>query len=109
MCILDRKVACTEGEVRLLGGPDEFSGVLTVCVNGALTLVCARSFDIREANVICRQAGFVNRGIYLATFLTDALVYLLTHSLSLSSLSHTLSFFLSLSLSSWFNTIWRYL
>ena len=73
MCILDRKVACTEGEVRLLGGPDEFSGVLTVCVNGALTLVCEKSFDIREANVICRQAGFVDRGIYLTTFLTQTL------------------------------------
>ena len=76
-------MACTEGEVRLLGGPDKFSGVLTVCVNGALTLVCERNFDIREANVICRQVGFVDRGIYFDTFLTHILAYSLTHSLTL--------------------------
>ena len=62
---LDRKVTCTEGEVRLLGGPDEFSGILTVCVNGALTLVCEEYFEYREANVICRQAGFIDRGMFL--------------------------------------------
>lgn len=64
---LDRKVSCTEGEVRLLGGPDKFSGILTVCFNGALTLVCERNFDYRDANVVCRQAGFVDRGILLVT------------------------------------------
>ena len=102
MCILDRKVACTEGEVRLLGGPDKFSGVLTVCVNGALTLVCERNFDIREANVICRQAGFVNRGIYFATFLTHTIEHLFIHFLCLCLA-------VSLYLSSWFNTRWNYL
>ena len=60
-------MACSEGEVRLLGGPDKFSGILTVCVNGALTLVCERNFDYRDGNVICRQAGFLDRGILLVT------------------------------------------
>ena len=55
---------CTEGEVRLLGGPDKFSGILTVCVNGTFSLVCENYFDYRDANVICRQAGFVDRGIF---------------------------------------------
>ena len=56
---------CTEGEVRLLGGPDKFSGMLTVCVNGTFSLVCVNYFDYQDANVICRQAGFVDRGIFL--------------------------------------------
>ena len=51
--------------MRLLGGPDEFSGILTVCINGALTLVCEEYFEYREANVICRQAGFIDRGMFL--------------------------------------------
>ena len=62
--VLLGSVPCTEGEVRLLGGPDKFSGMLTVCVNGTFSLVCVNHFDYQDANVICRQAGFVNRGIF---------------------------------------------
>ena len=90
-------MACTEGDVRLLGGPDKFSGILTVFINGALILVCERNFDYRDANVICRQAGFVDRGIYFDTFLTHTLEYLFIHLLCLCLT-------VSLYLSSWFNT-----
>ena len=58
----DRIIECEEEEVRLLGGPDQFSGIVTVCLNGALTTVCQRDFDYRDATVLCRQAGFEDRG-----------------------------------------------
>ena len=60
--ILDIIVPCEEGEVRLIGGPDEFTGVVTVCLSGAVTTVCIDSFDYRDATVLCRQAGFGDRG-----------------------------------------------
>ena len=60
--ILDTIVPCEEGEVRLIGGPDEFTGAVTVCLNGAVTTVCGDSFDYRDATVLCRQAGFSDRG-----------------------------------------------
>ena len=53
---------CEEGTVRLLGGPDEYSGIASVCLNGALTTVCREEFDYRDATVMCRQAGFSDRG-----------------------------------------------
>ena len=59
---LVREVECEEGEIRLLGGPDKFSGLVSVCYNGSLTLVCSDSFDYRDATVLCRQAGFEDRG-----------------------------------------------
>ena len=58
----ERIVECEEGEVMLLGGPDEFTGIVTVCYNGSLTTVCTRLLDYRDATVLCRQAGFNDRG-----------------------------------------------
>ena len=53
---------CTEGEVRLEGGPDQFTGLVEVCTKGTYTLVCREGFDFRDATVVCRQAGFPDRG-----------------------------------------------
>ena len=62
LTLLDRLIECEEGEVHLLGGPDQYSGIVTVCFNGSLTTVCNRNLDYRDATVLCRQAGFEDRG-----------------------------------------------
>ena len=53
---------CTEGEVRLEGGPDQFSGLVEVCAGGTYVLVCREGFDYRDAAVVCHQAGFLDKG-----------------------------------------------
>lgn len=59
---LVNNVPCTEGEVQLLGGFNEYEGVLTVCLNGSMTLVCGELFAYPDSTVACRQAGFDDRG-----------------------------------------------
>ncbi len=62
LSLSERIIECEEGEVQLQGGPDEFSGIVTICYNGSLTTLCNRFLDYRDATVLCRQAGFDDRG-----------------------------------------------
>jgi hypothetical protein len=59
---------CTNGEIRLTGGPSSNKGRLEVCRDSTWTTVCD-SFGIREGVVTCRQLGYQSYGIL------DSVVY----------------------------------
>ena len=48
---------CTNGAVRLVGGPSTNKGKLEYCHYGAWSSFCT-SFDDEEATVACKQLGF---------------------------------------------------
>ena len=52
---------CTEGNVRLFGSTTT-TGTVQVCVNRIWGSICGRSWDSRDATVICRQLGFTTIG-----------------------------------------------
>ena len=52
---------CNETDIRLVDGRTEFDGRVEVCLEGIWIPVCDRSWDNREANVVCRQLGFEGR------------------------------------------------
>ena len=56
------KHLCNHGDVRLLGGQSKYEGRVEFCYSGSWTSVCPRSWDYREAAVICRQSGFQSIG-----------------------------------------------
>ena len=49
--------ACSDDDVRLVGGPSEFEGRVEVCLGGVWRRWCANSGFIKdvEATVVCRQ------------------------------------------------------
>lgn len=62
---------CTEGAVRLAGGPNRYEGRLEVCHEGLWGSVCNNGWSAEiDGAVVCRQIGGLNAtGSKLATFL----------------------------------------
>ena len=54
---------CTEGSIRLVGGNTPQEGRVEVCNNNAWGTVCDDTFETNEANVACRQIGFLGTGM----------------------------------------------
>lgn len=53
-------VGCVHGDLRLInnGVPQLDEGRLEVCVNNVWGTVCGNGFDVLDANVACKMAGF---------------------------------------------------
>ena len=50
---------CTDGDVRLEGGRDEFEGRVEMCDLGEWKSVCDLRWGREEAEVVCRQLGYM--------------------------------------------------
>lgn len=65
----DAGVFCLTGasnvQLRLAGGLNRYQGRVEIQVFGQWGTICDDSFDVREANVICRQLGFQRGGVVL--------------------------------------------
>ena len=56
-------LACSNGDVRLIGGINDAEGRVEMCYNNFWGQVCHSSWDITDANVLCRQLGYQATGI----------------------------------------------
>ena len=54
--------ACRNGDVRLRGGPVLTAGRLEVCFGGQWGTVNDKGFSNENAQVVCRQLGYVSAG-----------------------------------------------
>ena len=53
---------CTEGEVRLAGGPSDLEGRVEICLDNEWGTVCDEMWDVTNAAVVCRQLGLAPTG-----------------------------------------------
>ena len=50
---------CNETDIRLVDGPAANIGRVEICLNGVWGSVCDDGWDVRDAQVVCRQLGYV--------------------------------------------------
>lgn len=55
---------CTHGDMKLVGGSDEYEGTLQICVNSIWGTVCDSGWSYRDASVACSQLGYGALGDY---------------------------------------------
>ena len=57
-------VGCTQGAIRLVGGPNDMEGRVEICNNNIWGTVCDDAWGTPDARVACEQLGFSALGMY---------------------------------------------
>ena len=56
---------CTDGAIRLVGGPSEREGRVEICYQNQWGSICDNGWGASDSQVVCRQLGFRATGILL--------------------------------------------
>ena len=67
-------LACTNGDVRLVGGPIENEGTVEVCYNRLWGLVADSGWTAADSRVVCNQLGYTGGSMLLLLYLKSLII-----------------------------------
>ena len=56
--VIDHGEVCNTGDIRLIGGSDQFEGRVEICINDQWGTVCDDGWNSIDASVVCNQLGY---------------------------------------------------
>lgn len=62
--LIKTSLACKDGEVRLVDGISITNGRVEICIKQTWVTVCGDSFDLVDVEVVCKQLGFFQSGMF---------------------------------------------
>jgi len=62
-------LACTNGDIRLVGGASNLEGRVEICDTATWGTVCDDFWGTADANVACGQLGFSRSGQYFSVLI----------------------------------------
>ena len=60
---------CSYGDIRLVGGTENYEGRVEICINDEWGTVCDDSWGDTDAQIVCNQLGYEPQGDPVATLL----------------------------------------
>ena len=65
---------CTDGELRLVGGNIANEGRVEICLSNEWGTICDDTFSSVDAEVVCRQLGYLTTGLYLMMIVFHSII-----------------------------------
>ena len=62
LSVVNATGVCTYGDIRLVGGSNQYEGRVEVCINDTWGTVCDDGWGSYDSTVVCKQLGFAYTG-----------------------------------------------